>query len=159
MSKQLSIGGLTAVLLLSGLLVGAAHGGSGGVRQPQPIELTYGDLLAESNYPLRDDHGNRTAVMSLFRGELLDQDGDAIGIHRCDCINADRIGWTCTHILRLRSGPYTGHGQVVITGMFRGFNGEKLAVTGGTGAYANVRGYATSTVDGDDFVTTLYLLP
>lgn len=159
MSNRVGIGVIAAALLLSGLLLGAAEGRSGGIARHEVIELINGDLLAESNYPLRDDHGNRTAIMSLFKGELRDQDGVAIGIHRCECINADRIGWTCTHILSLRSGPYTDRGQIVITGLFRGFVGEQLAVTGGIGAYADVRGYATSTVDGQDFVTTLYLLP
>ena len=45
----------------------------------------------------------------------------------------------------------------MIQGLFGGFNGERYAVTGGTGAYANVDGYAVFTADGSLATRTLYL--
>jgi hypothetical protein len=159
MGRKRSIGVLAAALLLSGLLVESGYGGPAPVASSQVIRLINGDVLRESSYSLRDGQDERMAVITLYRGDLQDEDGNGVGSHRCDCVSARGIGATCTHILSLRSGPYTEHGQVVITGPFRGFSGERLAITGGTGAYASARGYATSTVDGDAFVTTLYLVP
>jgi hypothetical protein len=48
---------------------------------------------------------------------------------------------------------------VVLDGLFNGFNDESVAVTGGTGAYANVRGTATLTVIDDQFAWVLHLIP
>ena len=155
--KHLSIGVLASALLASGLLVGVSHGAS----RSEVVRLVNGEALAEANYPLRDEHGRRSAGMSLYRGELLDADGNQVGSHRCECVNgqAGGTGWWCTHILSLREGPYTDVGTIVITGLFRGFNGEQLAIVGGTGAYANAGGYATLTVQDQSFVTTLNLSP
>ena len=47
-------------------------------------------------------------------------------------------------MLGLKAGPYTERGTVVTTGIYGGpADPDVFAVTGGTGAYANVRGYAT----------------
>ena len=40
----------------------------------------------------------------------------------------------------------------------QGLNGT-FAVTGGTGAYVNVRGHAAKVYDGTDFIFTLHLIP
>lgn len=156
MNRKLSVGLVVVALLGSGLRVGVSRGTSGDAADPMVIELVNGELLAEATYRLRDDAGRRSATIDLFKGLLADVDGNEVGVHRCQCINSE-IGWMCTHILNVKPGPYTQRGSVVITGNFRGFAGERLAVTGGTGAYADVNGYATATVDGENFVTTLYL--
>lgn len=110
------------------------------------------------DYPLRDSSGKRSGGISHLKEQLIDVDGDPAGTQVWDCFGS-KVTDSCTNIVTLRSGPHAERGTVVITGIFRGFNGEKFAVTGGTGAYGNVRGYATLTVEGGEFVTTLYLTP
>ena len=51
-----------------------------------------------------------------------------------------------------------GVGTVVATGIFRGFSGEQLAVTGGTGAYAGATGTVTLSVEDGKFAATFDLL-
>ena len=58
----------------------------------------------------------------------------------------------------LKAGPHTQPGTVVTTGIYN-FGGETYAVTGGTGAYENVRGYATMVVVDDREVLTPNLIP
>ena len=160
MRRNIGVTVIAAAALLSGSLVGNAYGSSDEITEPRIIELIHGDVSV-ADYPLRDTQGRRSATINVFRGPLLDTDGNEVGSHRCECINANaaKLGWACTHIMILKPGPHTERGTVVITGMFRGFSGESGAVTGGTGAYANARGYSTFTVQDGDFVATLYLTP
>lgn len=160
MRTKLSVGVLVVGLLLSGLLTGAAHRGRARTATTQTIELRSPiDPLSSAGFPLTDSEGKGSGQIDLFKEQLLDADGNEVGIYRLNCMNARAIGWFCSGVMSLRAGPYTDHGQVVITGMFRGFNGESFAVIGGTGAYDNAGGHATLTIDGEDLVRTLYLEP
>jgi hypothetical protein len=147
------MGALVVALLLSGLFVGVSHGST----DAAPVRLAYGDLFAEHQYPLRDKGGRHSGTLEVFKGELLDEEGSRVGHHRCECVDARSVGWWCTHILTIHDGPYTREGSVVITGLFHGFDGEQLAIVGGTGAYAAATGYAVASVDGDEFLNTLYV--
>ena len=148
---------VAAVVALTLSVAGAAERTRAGTATDAGIRLVYGDLASQRSYRLEDERGKPSAVMELFRGPLLDEDGNEIGIHRCQCVNGSGYGWTCTHIYRLMEGPFTARGTVVITGVFRGFNGERAAITGGTGAYAGVTGEAVATVEDGAFVHTLHL--
>jgi hypothetical protein len=150
---SISIGVLVTALLLSGLFVGVSQGVTG----PTTIRLTFGDVIAERTYPLRDKQGMRTASVDFIKGALADQDGTPIGRHRSECTLADDVAWWCTHTLTLKDGPYTDAGTITVTGLFKGFSGEESAVIGGTGAYAGVNGTATATVENDGFVLTVDL--
>jgi hypothetical protein len=160
-SRKVLVGLLAAGLLAAALLVAGTRDGRAGPTDPSVIRLTYGKLLAEVSYRLEGTNGARDTSIDVFRGRLLDEDGNVVGTHRCECLNATgpHVGWFCTHVLSLRRGPSTGFGSVIVSGLFRGFSGESAVITGGTGAYAGVRGYAVSTVEGDEFVQTLHLEP
>ena len=144
-----------------GLLAGASVAAGNGITEPAVIALssTGSTEAGSSNYILRDTEGRRSGEISVFREPLLDADANPVGNVRVECVSARRVAWYCTTIATLHAGPFTQKGTIVFTGLFRGFNGEELAVTGGTGAYQNVRGYATLTVQNDLFVRTLYLIP
>jgi hypothetical protein len=153
------VGAVAAVLALglSVLLAGITQGAAA----PGAITLVDKEVVAERGYPLRDQDGARSATLALTRIAVLDEDGNDVGVHTCRCTNATRahLGWSCTHTISLRDGPFTDRGTIVMVGDFRGYAGEKVAVVGGTGAYTGARGYATATVEGDQFVTTIYLTP
>lgn len=167
MRIRVGIGALAVVLVLLGWWAGASSAEDAGISnaqeagpgQAQAVELIYGELVSETSYPLADGSGDRSAVMDLFKGRLLDRDGTIVGTHRCECVLARGYGWTCTHIYSLREGPFTDRGTVIVRGVFRGFSGESVAIIGGTGAYAGARGYAVATTEDRRFVHTLFLLP
>jgi Dirigent-like protein len=152
---------LAMVVLVSGWLVSEAVAAGDGITEPTVVALSStGSTDAGSRtYILRDTDGRRSGTISVFREPLLDADEHHVGNARVECTSAGHVAWFCTAIVTLHAGPFTQEGSVVYTGLFGGFNGEELAVTGGTGAYQNVRGYATLTVEGDLFIRTLYLIP
>lgn len=157
MSRKLSIGVLAGTLLLSGMLVGVSYGGGGGITQPEVITLTgtSGDLRA---FPLRNADGKR-ALITILKEGLDDVDGAAVGNHRWNCVGSHGYGQVCNDVIHLKQGAHTERGSITVAGEFRGYNGESWAVTGGTGAYVNVRGHLTLSVEGGEFTQTLYLIP
>jgi hypothetical protein len=147
MWKKMGAGVLSIALLASGLFVGVSFGGPERIEDPQVIELTLGrELRNEQEGPL-----------TQVRSELLDGERDRVGTIFCDSVYL--TDWRISFVYRLR--PIAGNpaGTIVATGIFRGFNGETLAVVGGTGGYANVRGSVTLTVVDDEFTHTLSLIP
>ena len=74
---------------------------------------------------------------------------------------AKGTGWMDTSVVTLRDGPHTSSGTVALTGFVKHdacyFCDEvcTLAVTGGTGAYENVRGHATVERIGEGLRMTL----
>jgi hypothetical protein len=155
------VGAVVAVLALglSVLFVGASR--SQGVEADGSITLVDASVIAEGAYPMRDEDGERNATFTVTRIAVLDADGNEVGTHTCRCTNATKaqLGWSCTHTIALRDGPFTDRGTIVMVGDFRGYAGEKVAIVGGTGAYTGARGYATASVEDDEFLTTLHLLP
>jgi hypothetical protein len=151
--RGIGIGVLAVALVLSGLSVGVSYGTTG----PTTFTVEFGDVLAEHTYPLRDTTGRHTGGIDALKGRLLDADGIDIGRHRSECTSSDKVAWWCTHTLTLHAGPYTDEGTVTLSGLFKGFSGEEIAVVGGTGAYRGASGYATRSVDGGAFVITVSL--
>jgi hypothetical protein len=150
MGKKLSVGILAAALLLSGLLVGVSYGDapSKAIADPQVLRLVLSD----------QSEGKGTHPINDARIAAEDQDGNLVGWMRWQ--GKKGVDWHVTIVFGLQPGTYTERGTVQTAGIFRGFSGESLAVTGGTGAYSNVRGYLKLTAEpGDVFVTTLYLTP
>ena len=155
---------LAAALLVSGLFVGVSYGGGGGITEPQMIELTTvgcstddGDPATEcAVYPLRDSEGQRSGDIVRFKVPLWDVDGTQVGRGFLECIGAKGTGSMCTAVFSLKEGPYTDLGTIVSTGV-GGL--PPRAITGGSGAYLNVRGEITGETVGDDFVLTLNLIP
>jgi len=148
MMRRLSVGLIAAAMLMSGALVGVSYGGGGGITEPQTIELSV-DVCGDRCrfYPLRDSDGRQTGQVTLTKNPLVDADGNRAGTVNVSCTVSDGPGgptdWVCTYIHTLKAGPYTEQGTVVTHGIYTGNDGDVFAVTGGTGAYENVRGYAT----------------
>ena len=165
MNRRLSVGALAVAMLMSGLLVGVSYGSDGVITEPQVIELNTGHCGEAGArcrfYPLRTE-GRADGQILTVNGPMFDVDRDPVGRFRETCTF---VGWTtniCTQVFSIDAGPHTERGSVVTTGILgawiEGVNGE-FAVTGGTGAYANVRGQATKVYDGTDFIFTLHLTP
>jgi len=144
--KTTMTGALIAALLASGLLVGVSQGGTTRIAAPLTVELVSGASLKEVT----------KGIQHQLREEALDDSGTRVGTIRWDCANG--ADWHCTVVYSLR-GSVDERGTVVAAGIFRGFTGESLAVTGGTGAYANVRGSIELSVGSDGFTHTLELIP
>jgi hypothetical protein len=151
--RNLSIGVLVAALLASGLFVGVSYGST----EPTTVRLTFGELMTEHSYPLRDSEGARSAGLAMYRAPIFDEVGTKVGSHRSECVSSAGVGSWCTHFLNLHEGSFTGAGTVVVTGLFKGFNDEQMAIVGGTGAYAGANGYATATVEDGEFLLVLTL--
>ena len=171
MRGKLMVGVIAAALLLSGGLVGVSFAGAADISEPQVIELSFDDCGGTCRiFELQDPVFGRPGEAWIVVNDdpLFDVDGAKVG-HRseqCTVSYGNRrdggTPWVCTSVITLKAGPHTELGTVVTTGIFD-YDGSTWAVTGGTGAYANVRGSATvETVgDGDDQheVMTLNLIP
>jgi hypothetical protein len=159
-SRVIGVGALVAALVLPGLMA-VAGARRAAITEPETIELTLGpqdpDVDVFANYRLRGPEW-RKGGLGMQRGAISDQDGTRIGSILWSCIQS-KVAWLCDVILTLKDGPYTQQGQVMTSGRFFGFNGESLAIVGGTGAYVNARGQATLSATGDDLLVTLELLP
>lgn len=161
MTRKLSIGVLAAALLLSGALVGVSFGGGGGITQPEVIELSL-TICGRPNctgWELRHAAWGRRGggLVTSARDPLFDVDGTRVGRQSQRCVVG--IEWFCTYIVTLEDGPYTDGGTVVATGIYGFDEGSTLAVTGGTGAYENVRGFATLEDPRGEDALTLHLTP
>ena len=154
---------LTAALLVSGLFVGVSYGGGGGFTEPQVIELTtVGCSTKDSNpatecsvYRLKDTEGQRSGSVVRFKVPVWDVDGTQVGHGFLECVESNGAKSLCTNVLSLKDGPYTDLGTIVSTGTGL----PPRAITGGSGAYLNVRGEITGATVGNDFVLTLNLIP
>lgn len=156
-----ALAALATIALAVGWMAGASVAAGNSITEPVMIALssTGATDAGTRTYILRDTNDRRSGNISVYREPLLDADANPVGNVRVECMTARGVAWSCTTIATLHAGPFTQEGTIVYTGLFRGFNGEELAVTGGTGAYQNVRGYAALTIQGDLFVRTLYLIP
>jgi hypothetical protein len=149
MGRKLSIAALVGALLVSGLLVGASQGrgiGAHSRRGAATIQLfATGDVLDEAT----------KGFVHQVREAALDDGGARVGTTRWNCIGgADQH---CTVVYALKDAGGLGKGTVVATGIFRGFNGETLAVTGGTGDFVGTGGSVTLTVTDGGFTSTIEL--
>ena len=148
MGKRLSIAALVGALLVSGLLVGVSQGR--GVDSPRrggaTIQLfTTGDVLDEAS----------KGFVHQVRDAALDDGGTRVGTIRWTCNSA--IHQLCTVVYSVSDAGGLGKGTIVATGLFRGFNGESLAVSGGTGDFVGARGEVTLSVIDARFASTIEL--
>jgi hypothetical protein len=161
LARILGIGALVAGLVLPGLMAMASARPQAAITEPETIELSLGTgdsaVSATADYRLRGPSW-RKGGLSMMRAAVADRNDDPVGNVVWNCIQS-KVAWLCDLILTLEDGPYTQSGQVMTSGRFLGFNGESVGVVGGTGAYANARGEATLSTDGDEFLLTLELLP
>jgi hypothetical protein len=132
--------------LLTAGVAGLAAGQGGGLTEPTSMQLRSTGVIAEAK-------GGQ-----IVEG-AADADGSAVGKIYWDCTNAEDVAWFCDAVIALDDAAASGAGTIVVQGLFDGFNGESLAVTGGTGAYANARGSATLSLKDDAFTWDLDLIP
>lgn len=166
MGRKLLIGGLVSTALLVGTLVGVSYGGGGGITEPRVIELTHSSCGKDAHcwfYQLKAGPG----FGQLVQGRIpsYDVDGNLVGTSHAWVTTASGTGSIATVIERLKDGANTDRGSVTLTGFVQRngcYFGDEVctfAVTGGSGAYVNVRGYATVESDPEGIRTTLYLIP
>jgi hypothetical protein len=156
--RRIGAGALVAALLVSGLLVGVSYGGSEAITQPTTIVLTELEGTGIVSAVLRA-RGKDTGIMLMSEGHLEDADGNRVGAYRIVC-----TGWKgghanmCTRVDSIKPGPYTERGLISSVGLFRGAERDVYTVTGGSGAYDNVRGDAIERCTGG-CTFTLNLIP
>jgi hypothetical protein len=159
MMRKVSIPVLVAALLMSGALVGVSFGAEeAAITQPEVIELEFS--LCENPgvcraWRQRDFDGRNAGQISTFKVPLVDPDGNEVGRMRVACVGPSvgeggAVPAVCTYVHRLPGG-------LVMTIGDQPFGDHRYAVTGGTGAYENVRGYAQ--LGGPDGFYVLYLTP
>ena len=180
MFRKVSIGLLSAALLMSGALVGVGYaGGVGGTQpaaleEPTVIELVWKTGAEDTHIrflPLAGDmpggrfeaEGPTIGQITTKKLTLFDVDGNEVGRQYIDCMATIDTPWICTQVSVLKDGPYTDKGTVVTTGYSKHTPGKPnistIPVTGGSGAYNNVGGQAIQEgVDGT-VTYTLFLEP
>jgi hypothetical protein len=164
MMKKLSVGLVATALVLSGAMVGVSYGGPSGITEPEVIELRFDPCSTRCRYFLMDElNGPSTGQVTLTKNPLFDADGNKAGNVNVSCTVSDGPGggtdWVCIYIHTLKAGPYTEQGTVTTTGIYTGEDVDVFAVTGGTGAYVNVRGYAALEYGPGELNYTLNLIP
>lgn len=159
---------VAGALIFAAAITGVAMAGGGGISAPQTIELrAVGCGAPETHcrfFTLRqNDKG--TGAVETFNVPVLDKDGNVVGRNRAECIFAKYVGHQCTLTETLRTGPYTRPGTIVMSMLF---HPDKLepngyvdtgAITGGSGAYENVRGQGTFGFDGTAYPIVLSVIP
>ena len=131
---------------------------------PETIQLrAYGCLTNDDDpatncrvYRLRDEAGRRTGEISRFLTPIFDVDGNTIvGREFRGCTFSKGSETICTTILVFRDTAQTRRGRIVLTGV----PGHPLPITGGSGAYRNVRGEGIAEPDHGSWLVTLRLIP
>jgi hypothetical protein len=150
---------VASALSASGLLAGISYGKATGTTLPTEIQVFNAGRDSIHLYALKDGWGRKTGTLSAFREPVVDLDGVPIGRIRITCLSSARVAWQCTGVASLKAGSHTEQGSITYTGNFAGFNGETLAVTGGTGAYEDARGTVMLSIIDDRFARTFILLP
>src|SRR6478736_1877005 len=132
-----------ALALIATLVAGA---GAVAARDSAPAFVLYSENGVVQEFDLK--HAGDQATISVAMDELVDASGKSIGQHHWQCIRSS-LTWFCTGVMALNDAAQKGAGTIIVGGLFEGFNGESLAVTGGTGAYAGARGTVVLSVDGN----------
>jgi hypothetical protein len=143
-----------AAALLTGVGVVAATGPA--TLSEDPIVLYSAEGGDGQNFRLRNGDGDR-ATVSVVKDVLTNGNGKVIGAHHWQCVASD-LAWYCTGVIALNNEAPTGQGTITFAGLFKGFNGESLAVTGGTGAYAGAEGTIVLKIQDDQLARVVKLI-
>jgi hypothetical protein len=158
-----AIGVLVSALLLSGFFLGVSRAGGGGITEPQVLELVTGGCSTEDHDPstdcrvfdMRDNEGGSTGELARLSAVLKDTDGNRVGRYFADCFAVRESGQICTVVMTIKPGPFTQRGTIAAIGTGL----PPSAITGGSGAYLNVRGDITGKSQPDGFHLFLNLIP
>jgi hypothetical protein len=93
----------------------------------------------------------------VFRVPLLDQAGSKVGTHEASCHPLNENRAICDIVESLTDGTIAEQG-IFLPNSTSDLLGT-FAVTGGTGAYEGVGGYAEFRFDGTDYPNTIHLTP
>ena len=146
MFRKVSVGALVAALLLSGMLMGISRGATHlAAAAPATFQLLVGRTISEESQGL-----------DLVTACVARAGGERVGTILWSSTGSGQ-SWHVTIVYKI-TDEAMGVGTVVATGIFRGFIGEQLAVTGGTGAYAGATGTVTLSVEDGKFAHTFDLL-
>ncbi|HEY7659711.1 MAG TPA: hypothetical protein VIC58_03850 [Actinomycetota bacterium] len=161
MIRKLGVLLVGSAFLMSGALVGVSYGGGGGIPEAEVIELHI-DVCSRPHFFFFDDpDGPESAIVgqvTLCRSPIFDADGNRVGKQNVSCVVSDKTDWLCTNVYTLKEGPFTDGGTIVTTGHYDGGEGDVHAITGGSGAYQDVGGYAVQE-GGPGINHTLNLIP
>ena len=163
MNSKIAGGVLVGALLISGLLVGVAHGGSEGT-EPTVIELhwnTRGEDSEVEHFFIEpcEESVPVCGQVALKDMPLFDQDGTEVGRQHISCTVSDTTAWFCSYVTKIRGLEGGGTGTVTALGVKKPNGDLILSVTGGTGAYENVGGHAIQIGDTGRVTFTLFLVP
>jgi hypothetical protein len=135
MRRIILIGAVAAIAIVSIALVATA-------RQPQlasrtrlvVVERATTDTVIDTDQSGDDSTGD----LLTFHNRVFDRSNDSpVGNDQGECVRIDpaRGTWECRWITRI-----AGQGSITVEGPFFDTRDSVLAVTGGTGAFANARG-------------------
>ena len=128
--KPLSVGLLTVIALAAGDLIAAGRAAA------QPQELTVIEHATSDAVTDTGASGDSAGDVLTFANEVFDaQDSNRVGTNQGMCVRTV-VGqaWECFWTISLDSG------QITVEGPFYDTGDSVLAITGGTGAFANARG-------------------
>ena len=150
-------------LIIVVAVIGAAIGlSSASAQTPGPRTLTFTELGKGStfkhirNTKPKTRRTNATGDLLVLTNPIADASGTRIGSTHVTCIttvgarNFTKSTITCTGVLALRDGTLTIQGDVKVSNP-----NITVAVTGGTGAYANARGVLVSRPTATGFEDTI----
>jgi len=153
-----SIWVVATVALATSMIVGvAAVGATEPAAVPSGTVVLYSDGGIGQGFDLQNQEGDE-ATVSVTRDRLKDADGRPVGRHLCHCMQSD-FAWYCSGVIVLVDTALTDAGTILVDGLFKGYNGESLAITGGTGAYAGARGTVKLTIKQGRFARTVKFIP
>ena len=148
---------MALALLTATVAGGSAFAASGQATQTQDrIVLYSGDDGAAQRFKLRNRAGDEASI-GMATDSLTNAHGKAVGEHLWQCMNSS-LAWYCTGVIALTDAARSGAGTITFAGLFEGFNGESLALTGGTGSYAGAEGTVVLSIGGR-FVRIVKLMP
>ena len=150
---------LMAVATFTAALVAGvgAVAATGPVTLSQDAIVLYSDEGDGQGFKLRNGSGDR-ATVSIVKDQLTNANGKAVGEQVWQCLASD-LAWYCTGVVALTDAARTGAGDITFAGLFDGFNGESLAITGGTGSYAGARGTIVLKVEQGRLARVVKLIP
>jgi hypothetical protein len=154
-------------ILLTGVLAGVSFGRSSGIVDPVTIPV-WATACGEADthckfFPIDTYGGKQGGDIETFNVPIADQDGTIVGRNKVACTHARAVAAICNGVEILHAGAHTEAGTVQFAGIWTGPSPDDppavFAITGGTGAYDNVRGHLTFGNDGTRFPIVMYLIP
>lgn len=149
----LTVVGVAASVVLVGSLIAVAAS----QRSPEPLTLTVIEHATTDTVIDVGDLGDSTGDLLTFHNKLFNgKNTEIVGHNQGDCVRIKPgVGtWECRWTNFLRGG------HIMVEGPFFDAHNSALAITGGTGIFANARGMMVlkSRAGGTEFVFEFHLI-